>query len=70
MAENQYYLTTNPAPADHPRHGELIAVISLGHPQKGDAECLICTVEIVKDQAAADVWYKEQMITKPWIKRQ
>lgn len=70
MASDKYYLTTDPVEEGHPRHGELLAVISLGHPQLGDEEIMVCTVKIVKDRAAADAWYAQQMVEKPWRQRQ
>jgi hypothetical protein len=47
-----------------------MAVISIGSPQLGDETTTVCDVAIVKDQGAADKWFKEQMITKPWVDRQ
>lgn len=67
MAEDQYYLTTNPDP-EHP--GKLISVISLGHPQLGDKNVEVLDVGRFKDQRSADRWFKKQMKLKPWETRQ
>lgn len=59
----KYYLTTNP----HPRiAGSFLAIISQGSPQMGDRMVKVCSVEVVKSKAAAKLWWKGQMMTKPW----
>lgn len=65
MAENAYYLTTHPDP-----HGRgLVAVITLGSPQMGDATTTICAAEIVGDQEAAEAWLARMVVEKPWVER-
>ena len=65
MAEHAYYLTTHPDP-----HGRgLMAVVTLGHPQLGDATAKVCTVDVVADQQAANVWFDRMMVEKPWEER-
>lgn len=65
MAESAYYLTTG-----RDSYGRLLAVISLGSPQVGDATTTVCSVEIVKSQAEAKKWYRRMMKEKPWVTRQ
>ena len=65
MSETKFYLTTCPAPK-----GEgLLAVISLGSPQRGDESVTVCTVEIVPNIKSAKRWYRRMMIERPWEQR-
>ena len=64
MAENFYYLTTAM------KDGVMIAVISLGSPQKGDKDITVCSVTSVKDVYEARQWFARMMLEKPWEVRQ
>lgn len=57
-----YYLTTG----DDPKGRGIIAIISLGSPQRGDKEVTVCDVEVCKNVKQAKKWYRRQMQTKPW----
>jgi hypothetical protein len=59
-----YYLTYD----KNPKGKGILAIISLGSPQRGDAETTICDIEICKNVKAAKKWYARQMKTKPWQK--
>jgi hypothetical protein len=59
-----YYLTCG----DNPKGRGILAIISLGSPQRGDAEVTVCDLEICKNMKAAKKWYRRQMKTKPWEK--
>lgn len=61
----KYYLTTNP----HPRiAGKLLAIITQGHPQAGDKEVKVCSVNAVGSLEEASNWYDSEMRYKPWEK--
>lgn len=64
MAENFYYLTTKMI------DGRLIAVISLGSPQKGDKDIVVCSVNTVSTQEEAVDWYRRMLVERPWETRQ
>lgn len=49
--------------------GRLLAIITEGHPNAGDAETVVCSVHTVKDSLEATVWFAEQLIDKPWLPR-
>ncbi len=46
-----------------------IAVISDGSPQLGHKPVTVLSVERVKGQKAANRWFKQELETKPWIRR-
>lgn len=57
-----YYLTCG----DDPHGRGILAIISLGSPQRGDKEVTLCDLEVCKNMKAAKKWYRRQMETKPW----
>lgn len=57
-----YYLTCG----DNPNGLGILAIISRGSPQFGDAEVALCDLEVCKNMKAAKKWYRRQMKTKPW----
>jgi hypothetical protein len=60
-----YYLSTMPA-----KDGDgLIAVITDGHPQKGDKDIEVLDVNRCATQAAARVWYQDRCPMLPWEDR-
>lgn len=60
----RYYLTCGSDP-----HGRgILAIISLGSPQRGDDEITVCDMEVCKSMKAAKKWYRRQMKTRPWEK--
>lgn len=60
----RYYLTTAP----NPNGPGVMAVISLGSPQYGDTNVVVCSVTVRKSIRAANNWFKKQMKTRPWDK--
>ena len=62
MAEDHIYLTVD----KHPNRKGLIAVISRGHPQFNDVECLVLSVAAVPNMKAAKTWYKQMKVERPW----
>lgn len=64
----RYYLSVDVAKREPQRDG-YIAVISRGHPRRGDPETLVCSVEIVPNMKAAKRWFREQIKTEPWERR-
>jgi hypothetical protein len=65
MNASRFYLTVEP----DPESGTLIAIISQGHPQRGDEEVTVCDVRRVQPYSGAEAWFKKQCITRPWEKR-
>ena len=65
MAEDTYYLTVSP----DPEGGGVLALISRGHPKFKDEHVEVLDVALVKDQADAERWYQQEMLTKPWEDR-
>jgi hypothetical protein len=57
-----YYLTCGP----DPKGRGILAIISLGSPQRGDKEVTVCDMEICPSMKAARKWYKRQMKARPW----
>lgn len=68
MAENRMYLTVD-REKRKPQNDGYVAVISLGSPQRGDEECVILDVEVVKNMKEAKAWYKRMRIEQPWVTR-
>jgi hypothetical protein len=66
MAAGKVYLTCG---AD-PKGRGILAVISEGHPQRGDGKIVVLSVEVCKNMKAAKKWYRRMMIEKPWEVRQ
>lgn len=66
MSEAAYYLTTSP----NPKGPGLLCVISIGHPQRGDAEVVVCDVEICPNKKEAKRWYRKMLVERPWEPRQ
>lgn len=66
MAESKMYLTVS----DDPRGRGKLAIVTLGHPQRGDAKCEVLTLTVVKDHAEACAWYERMKIERPWETRQ
>jgi hypothetical protein len=62
MNKRKYYLSTMMQDTT----GDILAVISLGSPQKGDKEVVVCDVERCKTKAEAEAWFRQQMMLKPW----
>lgn len=65
MAEDKIYLTTD----KNPNGPGLLAVMTLGHPQRGDADWTILLIEVVPDLDAAEEWFEEMYIEMPWERR-
>jgi len=63
MSRDYIYLTTG----KDPNGRGLIAIMSCGSPQAGDAETHILTLEIVPDLAAAKAWFERMLIEQPWL---
>jgi len=57
-----YYLTLGP----DPKGRGILAIISLGSPQRGDTEVTVCDNKICKTEKAAQKWYRRQMRARPW----
>lgn len=66
MSEGKIYLTVG----KNPKGKGLLAIMSMGQPQLGDAECTILTVEIVKNQKQARKWFERMAQERPWEMRQ
>jgi len=61
--KDKLYLTTG----KNPKGDGLLAVISYGQPQRGDKEVTALTLEIVDNQAEAEIWFRQMKIEKPWL---
>lgn len=66
MAENKFYLTTGP----DPKGRGLMAIVTLGQPQRGDKNVQVLDVELVKDQQEAEEWFARVLKERPWETRQ
>jgi hypothetical protein len=66
MAEDHIYLTVD----KNPKGKGLLAVMTQGHIQYGDAECIVLTLEVVPNMKAAKKWFKQMKIERPWETRQ
>lgn len=64
---DKFYLSTTPDKKDPTK---LLAIITIGSPQKGDTNIEICDVKIVDDQEAAVEWFNQMLVEQPWEKRQ
>ena len=64
MAESKTYLTVG----DDPK-GRLLAVISEGQPQLGDANVTVLSVKPVKNMKEAKAWYRQMKMERPWEAR-
>ena len=64
----RYYLTVATEKRKPQRDG-YIAVISRGHFRRGDAETLLCAVDVMPNVKAARRWFREQVETEPWERR-
>ena len=69
MAQNRFYLTVA-RKKRQPQNDGYIALISQGSPQRGDSETIVLSVDIVKNRKEAEVWFEQQLLTRPWEKRQ
>ena len=65
MSENKFYLTVG----DNPKGKGLLAVVSLGSPQRGDEKVMVCTFEVVPNMKAAKKWYRRMLVERPWEMR-
>lgn len=65
MPQDEMYLTID----RDKEAGGYIAVITRGHPQRGDEECTVLSVERVKDRKEAEAWYMRMKIEQPWNER-
>lgn len=65
MAEDTIYLTVAP----NPKGPGVLAVMSLGSPQKDDQNITVLTLEVLDDAAAARDWFERMKVEQPWIKR-
>lgn len=65
MAEDVMYLTVG----DDPHGRGLMAIASMGSPQKGDAHCTVLDVEIVKNMKEAKAWWRRIQRERPWEPR-
>ena len=68
MAENKIYLSVAKTKRQ-PENDGYVAVISQGHIQHGDKECIVLDVEVVKNMKEAKRWYKKALIERPWEPR-
>jgi len=66
MAEDYIYLTVD----KDPKGRGLLAIMTQGHPQFGDANCTVLTLEVVPNMKAAKLWFERMKIEKPWETRQ
>ena len=66
MAEDRIYLTVD----QDPKGRGLLAIITQGQPQFGDKEVIVLTLEVVPDLAAAEKWYEQMLVERPWVNRQ
>jgi len=57
-----HYLTCG----QNPNGDGVLAIISLGSPQRGDADVIVLKTGIFPSAEAAGVWFREQMETRPW----
>jgi hypothetical protein len=60
-----YFLTVGP----DPKGRGWLAVLSDGTPQLGHTDIEVLTLEILPTRKAAKKWFRECVITKPWIPR-
>lgn len=70
MAEGRIYLTTGPLPS---RPDEVLAIVTIGTPQKGDKDVQVLTLETFpKGTPHADIqsWFERMMAEQPWNSRQ
>lgn len=65
MSEDTIYLTVG----DDPQGRGLLAIASRGHPQRGDAQCTILTMELVQNMKTAKAWFRRMKIERPWETR-
>lgn len=65
MATDTYYLSIK---SRRPKDAGYIAVISQGHPQRGDKKVVLLSFALVNSKKEAEDWYKKMMTTKPWEK--
>lgn len=66
MAENRYYLTIGP----NPNGRGLMAIATLGSPQRGDKNVQVLDVELVQSKEEANEWFQRVMKERPWETRQ
>ena len=66
MAENHIYLTVG----KNPKGKGLLAVMTYGSLKLGDKRITVLTLEIVKNMKAAERWFKQMTIERPWETRQ
>lgn len=64
--EDHVYLTVG----KDPKGRGLLAIITQGHIQYGDANCTVLTLGVVPNMKAAKKWYKRMKSEKPWETRQ
>ena len=62
MAEDHIYLTVD----TDPKGRGLLAIMTQGSPQFGDKEVIVLTLEVVPDMDAANKWYDQMLIERPW----
>jgi len=65
MAEDHIYLTVD----KNPKGKGLLAIMTQGHIQYGDAS-LVLTFEVVPNMKAAKKWFRRMKIERPWETRQ
>lgn len=56
------YLTVD----DDPDGDGMIAILTQGHPNRGDEEVIVCNVKRVQTRDEADAWFKRQCVERPW----
>lgn len=62
MKKGRYYLSTL---WDEKRKG-FVSVITEGHPRRGDALTIVCTVGVFPTQKEAKAWFRRQVAERPW----
>lgn len=65
MPEDTWYLTID----KNPNGKGLLAVMTQGHPQFGDTNCKVLTLEIVKNEKEAKEWFQRMKVEQPWVTR-
>lgn len=65
MAESDIYLTVG----NDPKGSGLLAIMTEGHPQRGDANCTVLTIRRVKNHNEAQEWFRRMKVERPWESR-
>lgn len=69
MDEHKIFLTVA-REKRQPQNDGFIAVISEGSPQRGAETTRVLTVEVVQNMKAAEKWFRQMLVERPWEPRQ